>query len=704
MLNSPRQSLKPSIFGCELRGQLPIDGTNIFAYGWGDTAEANDNPSDAFGYYSGVTFDSYILNPKTKKIGVYIVSDGKQGICTTLEELDPSKSYCEFAKCTEGTTCCSPLGVCCYNDGAGCTAPISKIECDFLKGIHDSTKQTCIGYDCNSKYAHCCDQIKNECPGCVQCSDVSPGAICADGSEAISGSCATSECDDSKCEDKVNNCVYSGGELQDCQQVCESQAGYPVDNCNECCECEELEDDGSCKSFGVCCVIDKDTGVVDCVSEDGQRCECSEGDRKDNCDDCQTVIGLYSCQEEEGVWACRPDAAGVPYNTCVATCTAPATTYNCENNNCVAVGDGSGAYKTIGECESNCNPSGTIECCQCQLSPGGGTVSCCRTISIPDTESCTDYNQYYFECSDCASECGPGAINCFTSGPTSLVTGILLAAKAKAKVYPKIFNTVQINQTTLQFGLDLPQCDVCNVSGRKDLLHQQGLTCDTQAGPGLIIEYDLRNICVKDEVKVNIIKTSNYATIQIQVKSYETPENYITLYTDKVALSAQGTPILLDYNCDICEFNYDCDYNDGPASNYSFNPPLPSINIEGNPAFGNERTSFIPGTERYILSAIKNALIEENIWRNYIEGTPLRITSPGNQSIAERYLNDNIVSLTRILGSNSTDGKYVDVNSPYFQYYGATCDCEDAGGCLSGYEVNPGLIGIVGGQIITVTS
>lgn len=683
MLNAPKQSLKPSIFGCELRKEVPAEtpsSSNIFAYGWGDTADSNFSLSDQFNSFESLTTQSVFTIPSsTKKIVLWLIGDTKPDTCDTLEDVFPL--YCDFAECTSGTTCCSPLGVCCYNDGLGCTAPVSEIECNALGGVHDPTKFTCDGYDCNSAYAHCCDQELDQCPGCFTCFDTAPGAKCKDGTDAIPGACSTSTCDNSGCEDTVNNCVYNGGELTGCEEVCDSQAGYKVDNCDDCCYCEQQQADGECKGK-YCCVVNKDTGGEECEVD----CECANPVQ--SCDECNGT-GLYSCDTDLG--ECRPDDNGVPYNTCAATCQKIDTSgYNCEEGSCVAVPSGA-QYQgptALDDCNTACGS--TELCCECGTKNDGGVITqvCCQVGYYPNCSAAG-----YISCNTCSTVCGAKSSTCFTTPDPSPTTLSLLTALANRdnSSYPTVVTNNYID--TLNFGLDIT-CNVCNVAGRDP--GGQILDCETRIPSSLKIEYILQNICSDDVVKLKISKTSSFINVIITVHPKENPTQEYTLYSDRISQSKQKDPVVGDFNCDICQFDYNCEI-DGNSSTFIFSPPLSTFTSGPDTLYSHTRNSYVAETDRYVQSNILSIPIEENVWID--TGIPVRVEDYSYSELTTNVIENATVFASRFF-QNGVEGKYIS-NTGFNGAYGVTCPCEAEGGCDSGYPINPGFIVIAGSPNIT---
>lgn len=638
MLNAPKQSLKPSIFGCQLRGTVPSTNSDMFSFGWGGTVDAAFSGADSFQKYSDFTQYEYEVSPTTKMINVYIVGDEKPGVCGIVEDLFPD--YCDTAICEVSSICCSPYGVCCVPI-LGCTEDIREYDCVVeLGGVFKPDAQICDVTVCQTEIFHCCDENPNKCQPCETCSEVAEGTICSDGKAARSGSCDGGSSCVTDCPAKQNCCQYENGEYVDCTLECPDLCDSPPEgnNCANCTDCDEGD------KF-VCCYDKDGDGVWECGSahdDEGPRClECEDGGVKAaDCDSCNQ-LDTYVC--DTTTYTCVASAGGKSLNECQASCVDPNPGECCCIGNCCLNG--------------SCNDLGQL----------GTTISC----------------------NDCDSQCG-GFCLTGLAGPVSPLgiyapSSLAVAAVIAGKNNYTNSGFLDVVTTTLNFGLDLPPCNVCDVQGFGDIVGEQGLTCEARPGSRLLVRYDLTETCINDSVKIRIRDFTYWVEILILVQP-KNQSSYITIFSDKVALSTVGEIILGEYDCENCEFDYECDYSDGASAPVIFSPKLDTIPGTNLPKDSLDK--ILPNTDRFVRRQVISAPVELNI--HIDEFTPIAdftATQLANFAATNEYTN-----LARTAGILP----YV-ANTQFTEPYGITCSCE---GCESGYASNPAFILVAGGPNI----
>jgi hypothetical protein len=236
--------------------------------------------------------------------------------------------------------------------------------------------------------------------------------------------------------------------------------------------------------------------------------------------------------------------------------------------------------------------------------------------------------------------------------------------------------------TTLNFGLDLPSCNVCDILVSGEWVGEQGLTCEARPGSRLLVTYDLENTCINDSVKIQVRNFTHWIEILVLVKP-KNQSNYATLFADKVALSTVGEIILGQYDCENCEFDYECDYSDGASTPIIFVPKLDTIPGTNLPKGSTDK--LLPNTDRYVTRRVISAPSELNIHSDAF--TPIPDFTP--TQLAYFAATNEYTDLARA----AEVLPYV-ANTEFTEPYGITCSCE---GCESGYPSNPAFILVAGG-------
>jgi len=692
MLNVPKQSLKPFFrYDCLLRGAADETSMTVaedlFSFGYGSIADAADDVADFFFDWSSIPVggQSFIVKSTTKKIRVFLSSDGAYGTCQTVSDVNPD--FCSTATCPENSGCCDNcIGACC-KDGSCSNTTLG--ACANIGGGFNGCDTLCYPDLCEQPTGACCTPDDSGCASCETCS-VTTQKACEDGGGTYQGN---------KTECQVD---ASGNDL-----TC------PTDGCD-------------CQT-GLCCQYDSRGLPIACfettksVCEGLPNAEFTEGGTKEDCEDSCTG----NCQDgSKVVYCCRPTGGCIstpecgtcpPFHAAVEDCkycSDDPGRWECFQQSddvdgaCVQLATG-GSYATQVECEANCE---CAENCCCNPDTGqcydntpakGGTITAC----LPDYEAIC--------CGNCdlnAGRCNP--VNPFTGiakeSPgltTSRVSknqlkifsasiekygDTLVFAQTKGRSYP---SDVQSNDAAILAGL--ATCNICNINAG---IINTPLHCPPGEPAVIAMEYDLRNLCQNDEVKIAISRGTTRVSIQVYVKwfGYEAEfgsNQYSLIFNDSFShAQASGgvIPETLEYLCQApCGLTYDC-YDSGHGI-YTFSPALSPTSVPTG--FSDYRVAVDPVSGEYDVRTIDARILGIGnkgpiVWKRssgYTERVDSYVTGSStiSGSLAEAALNDPIRTAT---DTNTAGYLSRYTNTDFSSNYGSGCTCEFYGGCLPSQE------------------
>lgn len=642
MLNSPKQSFKPDIQrACDLRKDQPdVSGADgVFSFGWGYAGDVNVNLSDAYRDFNGDFVDPsandglvrYTVPSVIKEFTVFVMGDGGGGRCTTI--VDQFPDFClNGIFCGKDTECCQNLGICCTGVGAGigCTGPVTKTVCDELGGNHYDGITSCEDDpDFCEKGQGCCipDPAQPDCVDCNVCT------TCDD--PACTGGCFTGQC----------QCVTSGCGCRPCCQYgpggipvgCEIQVDCPAEAVvDDCDECGNTCEDGT--AYGFCC---QGTSTGDVTCSGGKMCENSCGDGGKivgSCDEC-----INDCSDPDGPdcmkFACFPVPGA--------------------SDQCFGTWNG-GADECPDECNDDGGGGGDDLCGQCN--PSTGLCDLCLAPPGPNGE--------------CGCDGCPGAENygdpC-TEGLFSPNESFAAANHYRAMDINNL-NLPQINlgdylrgtgeltfSTSLLFGSNANECNVCIDTNRRDFIAEQSVRCPPSDPGGLEIKYDLSELCVNDTVELELQANENFITLRVFVTYYGEEERNL-LFNDKVPRTFVRKSVLGEYDCETCEFNLFCrpiseETGETLLERYEFSPALSKIETGGigTPIVGDRYNSTRTISK---ISSTKSPFFTANTKFTNSEGESLTST---NRSITAK-----VNAISRYLRSDvyhvGADNKQTQVN------------------------------------------
>lgn len=721
MLNAPKQTLKPSNFGCQVRkNTVDITGTSagVFAYGWGVEADDVFSSTDAFYNIETLSSDEFIIPAGTKKLRIYIQGIPGNADCRTVKEIN--NNYCQIPECPEGSSCCSPCGVCCLTDNT-CFPPsgtITAYECGILGGSF-LPGAICDQNPCQPDKFHCCEDnclSSQGCtdPNCKRCVEVEENATCTDGSSPIKGECQAGVCPTSGCAncEEVCCCSYTSGVLDaTCTSKCRSDCDTGVcgdgSDCSDNTGCSECDPNGPGGGNTVNCC----SGAPDYICT--ARCECQSGESAvGDCDlDCVgATLDKFLCVSEPGVpGECLPSTVG---------------------------------FGSLNECQEFCIDD-SVCCCfdgECRP-PKVGEIGCSQFLCVDCPRNCGEpglppSSLLYSVDSTNSLSLSKGMNAAFVSNPKVKNPNDYSSSRVqnyiKSKV-PSVAREIGIEQTSLSFttavndqiqisGFAGATCDVCNRQGcacQEDCIGEHVVSCPALETPGAIIEYDLSNLCETDQVTVKTTKTLQDVTIQISTNTSSTPLHdifeaiIVTRSSGNILSGSNG----LTYDCEGCTFEAVCqpDINrisfvtitDGVVLTDEF--AFDEITVGSLEKLSSIKELFIinqdqipENAKRKIIRDIK--YITQSFNKEIYNPDTLTIipepnigdSSIGN-SVAEQFINNSVVAKTREL-SGGVDGRFV-ANTSLTGPYGISCGCD---GCDSGLVRNPPFLGVAGIQGFTM--
>jgi len=212
------------------------------------------------------------------------------------------------------------------------------------------------------------------------------------------------------------------------------------------------------------------------------------------------------------------------------------------------------------------------------------------------------------------------------------------------------------------------------------------------------MEYDLRNLCQNDEVKIVISRGTTRVSIQVFVKwfGYEAEfgsNQYSLIFNDSFShAQASGgvIPETLEYLCQApCGLTYDC-YDSGHGI-YTFSPALSPTSVPTG--FSDYRVAVDPVSGEYDVRTIGARILGIGnkgpiVWKRssgYTERVDSYVTGSStiSGSLAEAALNDPIRTAT---DTNTAGYLSRYTNTDFSSNYGSGCTCEFYGGCLPSQE------------------
>ena len=626
MLSSNRSTWKLPSGGCLKR---PVDdGVNPSkSFGYGSNIDASQSSGDDLTRWvlNDVQWTSIPTN--VSFIRVYLSADQHENFCFSWDGCDEGD---RTWTCPVGSPCCSTLvGACCATGSDECTLA-TEAQCIDSDGAFLGAGTTCDPGVCDDYVlGRCC--YDGACPQCKLCStttkidcDSREGGSFTEGAEC-SGvfaqdcvDCGSAEfggdpcgycysracCTDSGCSVSLPcDCLEVGGEIQ-LPFLCNP------DPCPQgCCfldgSCENLPpaicSDQSGQSLGpgvLCGDVDCPDIVYCCNGSDcGGDCGCvGKFDDGRPCDDGSSgTTDLSSCQQNCGneTWCCNPSQTPSCFSVGTGVCPFGSTTFSCVDqcNDCCTPFTGN---EEEGTATREFNPDGSLK----PIYFPDAVVA--RVAVKGETMTLQQYKWFYGTLSS------PAVLPKFDDQ--------LLESYNAKKRSLNGFNVSQTMTTNsyrddgiysdeyIQSFQGFPECVICDQEGG---IPGASFDCGAPDPAIVAIQYDITDVCEYDDLYVGIYKSnvvknsSKYATeeediikIFIAIKtdpSLSTPD--LILFEDSFTsgwISAKSDPSgNVTYNCETCEWEFNCGSVTINQGKYDF---IPALKVVSSETYRNTRT------------------------------------------------------------------------------------------------------------------